>query len=95
VHRGELYVDPSLGALLLGRPVREKAKADRFSTLTLREEQVLDCLATGLSNKEIARHLNLSEKTIKHYVMELFDKLDVRNRVEAAIVGQGRAARIM
>jgi two-component system, NarL family, nitrate/nitrite response regulator NarL len=91
VHRGELYVDPSLGAAILGRPAGVQPKRDRFSTLTIRQEQVLDCLTRGLSNKEIARQLDLSEKTVKHYVMELFDKLEVRNRVEAAILGQTRS----
>jgi two-component system, NarL family, nitrate/nitrite response regulator NarL len=90
VHRGELYVDPSLGAALLGRPVRVDAKADRFSTLTTREDQVLDWLTCGLSNKEIARKADLSEKTVKHYVSQIFDKLEVRNRVEAALLGHKR-----
>jgi two-component system, NarL family, nitrate/nitrite response regulator NarL len=90
VHRGEFYVFPSLAAALLGTTLRREVKPDRFSTLTLREEQVLDCLTRGLSNKEIARQLALAEKTVKHYVSELFDKLEVRNRVEAAILGQGR-----
>ena len=54
---------------------------------------MLDCVAQGLSNKEIARQLALAEKTVKHYVSELFDKLEVRNRVEAAILGQRRPRR--
>jgi two-component system, NarL family, nitrate/nitrite response regulator NarL len=90
VHRGELYVDPSLGGALLRRPARLEPARDRFTTLTIREEQVLACLTKGFSNKEIARHLELSEKTIKHYVSELLEKLEVRNRVEAAILGQDR-----
>jgi len=93
VHRGEPYVDPTLAATLLGTTLRRQAKPDRFSTLTLREEQMLDCVTRGLSNKEIARQLALSEKTVKHYVSGLFDKLEVRNRVEAAILGQRRPRR--
>ena len=67
-----------------------KAKPERFSTLTTREEQILDCLTRGFSNKEIGRELTLSDTTIKHYVTSLLEKLDVRNRVEAALLGQGR-----
>jgi two-component system, NarL family, nitrate/nitrite response regulator NarL len=90
VHRGESYVDASLAAKLFMATL-DKAKADRFPSLSRREEQVLNCLTRGLSNKEIARQLALAEKTIKHHVSELFYKLQVRNRVEAAILGQGRA----
>jgi two-component system, NarL family, nitrate/nitrite response regulator NarL len=91
VHAGEHYVDPSLGAMLLMVPL-QMTKPDPFSRLTKREDQVLRCLSTGLSNKEIARQLNVSEKTVKHHVTELFGKLQVRNRVEAAMLGQGRSS---
>jgi two-component system, NarL family, nitrate/nitrite response regulator NarL len=90
VHSGERYVDPALGWMLLSKTVQGHVKPDRFATLTLREEQVLDCLTRGLSNKEIARQLDISDKTVKHYVTKLFDKLEVRNRVEAAMLGQSR-----
>jgi two-component system, NarL family, nitrate/nitrite response regulator NarL len=91
VHRGERYVCPSLAAKLLTfAPSQER---DRFSALSFREQQVLDDLARGLSNKEIARHLALSEKTIEQYVSGIFAKLEVRNRVEAGILGQGQSVR--
>jgi two-component system, NarL family, nitrate/nitrite response regulator NarL len=90
VHKGETYVYPCLAARLIGLAVHRQSKPDRFSTLTTREEQILDCLTRGLSNKEIGHELTLSDKTIKHYVTSLLEKLDVRNRVEAALLGQGR-----
>jgi two-component system, NarL family, nitrate/nitrite response regulator NarL len=90
VHKGESYVYPSLGARLLGLAVHRQSKPDRFSTLTTREEQILDYLTRGFSNKEIGHELTLSDKTIKYYVTSLLEKLDVRNRVEAALLGQGR-----
>ena len=54
--------------------------------LTKREEQILDRVARGLTNKEIAKDLKISEKTVKHYMTNIMQKLQVRNRVEAALV---------
>jgi DNA-binding NarL/FixJ family response regulator len=56
-----------------------------------REEQVLDLLARGLSNKAIAFRLDLSDKTVKYYLTHIMRKLQVRNRVEAAIYASQRA----
>jgi DNA-binding NarL/FixJ family response regulator len=53
--------------------------------LTAREEQILRLVAKGLSNKEVGRTLSLQEKTVKHYMTNILQKLQVRNRVEAAI----------
>ena len=54
-------------------------------SLTPREEDILDCVAIGQTNKEIAIRLNIGEKTIKHYMSNIMHKLQVRNRVEAAL----------
>lgn len=53
--------------------------------LTPREEQVVALVAEGLSNRDIARELNLSEHTIKKYLFRVFDKLGVSSRVELVI----------
>jgi DNA-binding NarL/FixJ family response regulator len=91
VHNGEPYVSPSLAAKLLsgtrpqpGQPI--KVEPSRFSDLTGREDQILTYVARGLSNKEIGNSLGLSEKTIKHYLTNILQKLHVRNRVEAALL---------
>ena len=55
---------------------------------TERERQILDQVAAGLSNKEVAAQLHLSEKTVKHYMTIIMEKLGVRNRVEAALVAR-------
>ncbi len=56
--------------------------------LTEREQQILELVATGCSNKEIGYQLHLSEKTVKHYMTNILQKLQVRNRVEAALFAQ-------
>jgi two-component system nitrate/nitrite response regulator NarL len=92
VFAGEAYVTPALAASLLSElnPARHGARpATRpLDELTERERQILEKLAAGLSNKEIAQQLFLSEKTIKHYVTNILQKLHVRNRVAAALLAQ-------
>jgi two-component system nitrate/nitrite response regulator NarL len=85
VHSGERYVFPSLAARLLGSIDDVPESASR-ADLSRREEQILSHLGRGLSNKEIGRSLDLSEKTIKHYLGSLLTKLNARNRVQAAII---------
>ncbi len=89
VQQGEAYVTPSLAAALLKEwheDDADKQKTNIFEALTKREKQILEKVATGLSNKEIANKLFLSEKTIKHYMTNILQKLQVRNRVEAALL---------
>jgi two-component system nitrate/nitrite response regulator NarL len=62
--------------------------ADYLAALTDRERQILDQVAGGLSNKEVAARLHLSEKTVKHYMTIIMEKLGVRNRVEAALLAK-------
>jgi two-component system, NarL family, nitrate/nitrite response regulator NarL len=91
VHDGGSYVSPSLAAKLLAnfsRPDRKGSEPEPFETLTAREEQILVLLGKGLRNKEIARQLHLKEKTVKHYVTNILQKLQLRNRVEAAVLLQ-------
>ena len=59
---------------------------DPLSKPTAREEQILRLVAEGMSNKEVGRKLNLQEKTVKHYMTRILEKLHVRNRTEAAIL---------
>ena len=65
------------------RPVDRPAVLD---SLTPRERDVLVAIARGLSNAEVAATLHLTEGTVKGYVSALFDRLGVRNRVEAAVL---------
>jgi two-component system, NarL family, nitrate/nitrite response regulator NarL len=95
VQNGDTYVTPSLAARMLKsihrKPVAPKAEKTVF-VLTPREEDILDCVAIGQTNKEIAINLNISEKTVKHYMTTIMHKLQVRNRVEAALKAKQRKA---
>ena len=92
VWAGESYVPPILAASLLlemrEAGTQQKQSPSPLDELTPRERQILEGLAAGLSNKEIAEQLFLSEKTVKHYMTNILQKLQVRNRVEAALLAQ-------
>jgi DNA-binding NarL/FixJ family response regulator len=62
--------------------------------LSPREQQILDKIAEGRSNKEIARCLNITEKTVKQHITSLLSKLGVRNRVEAAVLACNDAGNV-
>lgn len=91
---GESYVPPALAASLLremaDRPhaLLSSVPADPLSELSSREREILEHLATGKSNREIAESLFLAEKTVKYYITNILQKLQVRNRVEAALLAQ-------
>ena len=87
VNAGEVYVTPALASRVLSE-MSEGAgeKPDNLlGRLTEREHQILERVASGDSNKEIAFDLEISEKTVKHYMTNIMQKLHARNRVEAAL----------
>ena len=92
VATGSSYVSPALAARLLKEVGEPSGKAThpsgRLATLTGREREILEHVADGMSNKEVARALDLQEKTVKHYMTNILKKLQVRNRVEAAILAR-------
>lgn len=93
VHCGESYVSPGLAARLLTQMQKKRANGkteDAQPDLTLREEEILGHVSNGLTNKEIANRLNISEKTVKHYMTNIMQKLQVRNRVEAVMMNRVR-----
>ena len=92
VAAGEVYVTPSLAASLLSEmtgAVAGRAAGSPLDELTDREREILERVAGGDSNKEIAARLGLSEKTIKHHMTNILQKLQVRSRVEAALLARG------
>jgi len=58
--------------------------------LTQREQDVVACIAEGLSNREVAKRLKLSEHTVKNYLLHIFDKLGVSSRVEVVLYASGQ-----
>jgi two-component system, NarL family, nitrate/nitrite response regulator NarL len=88
VSQGHSYIAPELAGELLmpsNGHAKSRDKSEPLRTLTHGEQRIADALAQGKTNKEIAEQLNLSEKTIKHYMTNIFQKLQVRNRVEAVL----------
>jgi DNA-binding NarL/FixJ family response regulator len=85
VARGESQLDPTVTARLLEQ-VRQRATApeEKKSKLTENEQKILERIAEGKTNREIAGEIYLSEKTVKKYVSNILDKLDLRRRSEAA-----------
>jgi two-component system, NarL family, nitrate/nitrite response regulator NarL len=85
VSGGDVYVAPALAWGLL-REMSGPRPSDPLAELSTRERQVLELVGNGLSNQEIGANLGLAEKTIKHYMTNILTKLQVRSRVEAALL---------
>src|SRR5580700_5209265 len=76
----------------LTRPAMSHLRSNGASLLSTREIDVVRCLAEGLSNREIARRLKLTEHTVKNYLFRIFDKLGVSSRVEVVLYALGGGA---
>ncbi len=85
--RGASVIEPKMAATLLSefRRMSNLQEEDGLASLTEREIELLRLVAKGLSNKEIAYELHLAESTIKNRLSILFEKLDVKDRTQAAI----------
>jgi DNA-binding NarL/FixJ family response regulator len=86
VSNGEALLDPALTQRVFAR-VREAARQEQeqaFASLTDQEIRVLDQVAEGKTNREIAEKLFLGEGTVRNYVSSILSKLDLSNRAEAA-----------
>lgn len=81
---GQEYVSPGF-AERLHAALRERGSAPRLSE---RERQLVDCLLAGMSNREIAGCLALTEKTIKHYMTSVMNKLNAKSRLEVAVAAR-------
>jgi DNA-binding NarL/FixJ family response regulator len=83
VAAGEVYVDPSVsGTLLKAR----RTETDALSRLTERERGVLKLVGEGLSNREIAKRLTISERTARTHVSNILGKLGLASRTQAALI---------
>jgi two-component system, NarL family, response regulator DevR len=86
VGRGESLLDPSITEQVFAkmREMRRQEQADAFAGLTSQEVQILAHIAEGETNREIGEALHLSEKTVRNYVSQILDKLDLASRAQAA-----------
>ncbi|MFT4416302.1 response regulator [Fredinandcohnia humi] len=84
VAKGESVIHPSMTKKLLNFHQQQQEQT-KDNTLTEREREVLQCLVEGLSNKEIAERLFISDKTVKIHVSKIFKKFDVKSRSQVVI----------
>ena len=82
ISRGETYITPEFARKLLSNFRKHEAEVRKID-LTHREEQIIREVSMGLTNKEVASKLLISEKTVKYYMTCVMQKLNARNRVEA------------
>lgn len=82
---GKNYIQASLIPALNNRLANRDIDRDKIDLLTGREMEVLIGVANGMINKEIATNLNISERTVKNHVSNIFKKIDVSDRTQAAV----------
>lgn len=82
---GENYIQASLIPALNNRLANRDIDKDKIDSLTGRELEVLIQVASGMFNKEIATSLNISERTVKNHISNIFKKIDVSDRTQAAV----------
>lgn len=82
---GESYIQPSLLPSLNSRLINRNIDKDKLESLTKRELEILTQVAGGMFNKEIAINLNISERTVKNHISNIFKKIDVSDRTQAAV----------
>jgi len=85
VRDGENYIQPSLIPAMNSQLLNRDTDKDKLSSLTNRELEVLVQVANGMFNKEIATNLNISERTVKNHISNIFKKIDVSDRTQAAV----------
>jgi DNA-binding NarL/FixJ family response regulator len=86
VCRGQAWLDPAVAAKVLTSLRGGSTPARRGPDLTEREQQILECIVEGLSNEQIASRLHLAVSTVKGHINSLLRKLEVSDRVQAAVL---------
>ncbi|MDW7675632.1 MAG: response regulator transcription factor [Bacillota bacterium] len=83
--KGEAPISPSMATKIINEYAHITARDSKTDNdLTRREREVLDMLSQGLTNKEIAKQLMISDNTVRNHIRNIFDKLHLENRVQAA-----------
>jgi two-component system, NarL family, response regulator DevR len=93
VASGQSLLDPNVTAKVLERLRTGAPEDERLEGLTDQERKILDLLAEGLTNREIADRMYLAEKTVKNYVSNLLAKMGMQRRTEAAVYAARLAER--
>jgi DNA-binding NarL/FixJ family response regulator len=86
VHKGYTQFGPGLVEKALSRPTMAETPPPELTQLTPREQEVLQLIARGYSNREIAQQLYISERTVKNHVNSLLRQLNLRDRTQVAIL---------
>lgn len=79
------YIQPNLIPALNSRLINRDMDREKLSSLTKREVEILTQVACGMFNKEIAVNLNISERTVKNHISNIFKKIDASDRTQAAV----------
>jgi DNA-binding NarL/FixJ family response regulator len=82
---GENYIQASLVPLLNSKLIARDVDQEKIELLTKREFEVLIKISNGMSNREIATTLNISERTVKNHISNIFKKIEVADRTQAAV----------
>lgn len=85
IYDGENYIQPSLIPALNSKMIEKNEDEIKLESLTKRELQVLKELAVGKFNRDIAKKMEISERTVKNHISSIFKKLDVTDRTQAAV----------
>jgi DNA-binding NarL/FixJ family response regulator len=86
VAAGQSLLDPAITARVLDRIRNGTAQPDELKTLTDQERKILEYVAQGLTNHEIAQKMFLADKTVKNYVSSMLSKLGLERRTQAAVL---------
>jgi DNA-binding NarL/FixJ family response regulator len=86
VYRGQAVLAPQVAGQVIERARTRQPAESRRAALSASQVAILRLISRGHSNREIAAEVHLSENTVKTHIQEIFRKLGVRNRVEAAIL---------
>jgi two-component system, NarL family, response regulator DevR len=85
VAAGQSLIDPAVTASVFRRLRRQAESNDALEALTAQERKILDLIAEGLTNREIAERIHLAERTVKNYVSHILAKLGMKHRTQAAL----------
>jgi two-component system response regulator DevR len=85
VARGESLLDPTVTKRVLDRLRKPPEEDERLARLTPQERRILELIAEGMTNRQIADTIHLAEKTVKNYVSNLLSKLGMERRTQAAV----------